>query len=153
MEWGCGRRFARVVSLGRHFRSEVGRVCIRPVVETEAAQTDGGARYLEAPGKHNTEFPSAIVAQYPSLAIVDWGSSIDVGASVDVLGYLSDWDAPIPSSPRPLQTPSVSTYPHPSAVCEYEKSQDNISKLIAPMLPYHNLMEHGYGSPIIRNGT
>jgi hypothetical protein len=34
--WGCGRRFARVDALGRHFRSEAGRVCIKPLLEEEA---------------------------------------------------------------------------------------------------------------------
>jgi hypothetical protein len=40
--WGCGRRFARADALGRHFRSEAGRVCIRPLLEEEA-QEKGGA--------------------------------------------------------------------------------------------------------------
>lgn len=35
-QWGCGRRFARADALGRHFRSEAGRVCIRPLLEEEA---------------------------------------------------------------------------------------------------------------------
>lgn len=34
--WGCGRRFARADALGRHFRSEAGRVCIKPLLEEEA---------------------------------------------------------------------------------------------------------------------
>ncbi|KAF2745585.1 hypothetical protein M011DRAFT_406145 [Sporormia fimetaria CBS 119925] len=33
--WGCGRRFARADALGRHFRSEAGRVCIRPLLAEE----------------------------------------------------------------------------------------------------------------------
>lgn len=36
--WGCGRRFARVDALGRHFRSEAGRVCIKPLIEEEASE-------------------------------------------------------------------------------------------------------------------
>jgi transcription factor CRZ1 len=36
--WGCGRRFARADALGRHFRSEAGRVCIRSLLEEEAAE-------------------------------------------------------------------------------------------------------------------
>ena len=35
--WGCGRRFARADALGAHLRSEVGRVCIKPVLDEEAA--------------------------------------------------------------------------------------------------------------------
>ena len=34
-QWGCGKRFARATSLARHFRSERGRVCIRPLLEEE----------------------------------------------------------------------------------------------------------------------
>ncbi|TGZ80300.1 hypothetical protein EX30DRAFT_379227 [Ascodesmis nigricans] len=36
--WGCGRKFARADALGRHFRSEAGRVCIRPLLEEETAE-------------------------------------------------------------------------------------------------------------------
>jgi hypothetical protein len=36
--WGCGRRFARADALGRHFRSEAGRVCIKPLLEEEAIE-------------------------------------------------------------------------------------------------------------------
>ena len=36
--WGCGRRFARADALGRHFRSEAGRVCIKPLLEEEAME-------------------------------------------------------------------------------------------------------------------
>lgn len=33
--WGCGRGFARADALGRHFRSEAGRACIRPLLDEE----------------------------------------------------------------------------------------------------------------------
>jgi hypothetical protein len=36
--WGCGRRFARADALGRHFRSEAGRVCIKLLLEEEALE-------------------------------------------------------------------------------------------------------------------
>lgn len=36
--WGCSRRFARADALGRHFRSEAGRVCIKPLLEEEALE-------------------------------------------------------------------------------------------------------------------
>jgi hypothetical protein len=36
--WGCGRRFARADALGRHFRSEAGRVCIKPLMDEEAIE-------------------------------------------------------------------------------------------------------------------
>lgn len=31
--WGCGRRFARADALGRHFRTEIGKSCIRPLAD------------------------------------------------------------------------------------------------------------------------
>ncbi|CAN6619953.1 hypothetical protein TRVA0_007S04038 [Trichomonascus vanleenenianus] len=33
--WGCGRKFARADALGRHFRTEAGRLCIKPLLEEE----------------------------------------------------------------------------------------------------------------------
>lgn len=36
--WGCGRRFARADALGRHFRSEAGRTCIKPLLDEEARE-------------------------------------------------------------------------------------------------------------------
>ncbi|KAK4235126.1 hypothetical protein C8A03DRAFT_37044 [Achaetomium macrosporum] len=36
-QWGCGRRFARADALGRHFRSEAGRICIKPLLDEEIA--------------------------------------------------------------------------------------------------------------------
>lgn len=35
--WGCNRRFARADALCRHFKSEAGRVCIRPLLDEESA--------------------------------------------------------------------------------------------------------------------
>ncbi|AOW03429.1 hypothetical protein B0I72DRAFT_138423 [Yarrowia lipolytica] len=34
--WGCGRKFARADALGRHFKTEAGRECIRLLLEEEA---------------------------------------------------------------------------------------------------------------------
>lgn len=36
--WGCGARFARGDALGRHFRSEQGRICIQPLLDEEKAE-------------------------------------------------------------------------------------------------------------------
>ena len=33
--WGCGRRFERVTALERHFKSEAGRICIKPLLDEE----------------------------------------------------------------------------------------------------------------------
>ncbi|KAK0627896.1 hypothetical protein B0T14DRAFT_146178 [Immersiella caudata] len=37
-QWGCGRRFARVGALGRHFRSEAGRICTKPLLDEEMVE-------------------------------------------------------------------------------------------------------------------
>ena len=57
--WGCGRRFARADALGRHFRSEAGRVCIRPLLEEEAQEKgswDGQNQHLNGNGNGNGMF-------------------------------------------------------------------------------------------------
>ncbi|KAF7845753.1 hypothetical protein BT93_L0781 [Corymbia citriodora subsp. variegata] len=33
--WGCNRRFNRADALGRHFRSEIGRACVQPLLDEE----------------------------------------------------------------------------------------------------------------------
>jgi hypothetical protein len=95
-QWGCGRRFARADALGRHFRSEAGRICIKPLLDEEtlerqriwqeqrmqqnmaqsmAAQNpmvpDGYP--MDAGGTYG--LPAALLAQYPALAQVNWASS------------------------------------------------------------------------------
>ncbi|KAI5857265.1 hypothetical protein BZA05DRAFT_348511 [Tricharina praecox] len=96
--WGCGRRFARADALGRHFRSEAGRVCIRPLLDEETAerqrmQMQQGVMGLmghvsSAPdgsmmdtAAMNISFPVALLEQYPDLATMSWG--VDGGAGAD----------------------------------------------------------------------
>lgn len=104
-QWGCGRRFARADALGRHFRSEAGRICIKPLLDEEmierqrqwgeqqmaqrqalAAQQQqqmamGGLMAppaMDASGYPTTGgymLPQALLAQYPALANMDWGAS------------------------------------------------------------------------------
>nr|AMR06585.1 transcription factor CRZ1 [Valsa mali var. pyri (nom. inval.)] len=103
-QWGCGRRFARADALGRHFRSEAGRICIKPLLDEEmierqkqwgeqqlaqqqaaAAQQQqqmamGGLMAPPAMDAHGYPtvgaymFPQALLAQYPALANMDWGA-------------------------------------------------------------------------------
>ncbi|RPB05316.1 hypothetical protein L873DRAFT_1664029 [Choiromyces venosus 120613-1] len=97
--WGCGRRFARADALGRHFRSEAGRVCIRPLLEEETAERQRnqmlaqgqmldptlghmsnsadqqgimGSRSMDP--SNGMVFPSALLEQYPALANMEWGN-------------------------------------------------------------------------------
>lgn len=93
-QWGCGRRFARADALGRHFRSEAGRVCIKPLLDEEAADRQKAwieeqqhaqvAAGLVAPqpllqqpqqfDMSGTFLPAALLQQYPALAGIDWNA-------------------------------------------------------------------------------
>lgn len=91
--WGCSRRFARADALGRHFRSEAGRVCIKPLLDEEAAerrnkqmleqqqQMSYGLQPVPQPmmvgmdpttGAGGFTLPAALLAQYPALQNIDW---------------------------------------------------------------------------------
>jgi len=113
--WGCGRKFARADALGRHFRSEAGRICIKPLLEEEKAENQKKLLFMEQqqqqqqhaqfahgglqpvppsmmigmdppPGAGGFALPSALLAQYPALQNIDW-SQIATG---DDGGDLSD---------------------------------------------------------------
>jgi hypothetical protein len=84
--WGCGRRFARADSLGRHFRSG-SWFCIKPLLDEEVVerqrtwlepqQQPRVALDLVAPQPmlENKRFmPAALLQQYPALAGLDWNS-------------------------------------------------------------------------------
>ena len=102
-QWGCGRRFARADALGRHFRSEAGRVCIKPLLDEEAqerdrqrmvenqhhqqqqemqvAQMDNMLQPVQQPmmipsTAQSSQFmlPAALLAQYPALNNIDWST-------------------------------------------------------------------------------
>lgn len=93
-QWGCGRRFARADALGRHFRSEAGRICIKPLLDEEhaerqrqqmehAQQQAVAAQQGLQPippsmtvpgfeGNGGFTFPAALLAQYPALLQIQW---------------------------------------------------------------------------------
>ncbi|KOS20777.1 Transcriptional regulator CRZ1 [Escovopsis weberi] len=113
--WGCGRRFARADALGRHFRSEAGRICIKPLLDEEMIERqrqwqeqrmqqqnmsgftasqpmvmDGPAYPMDAGGQY--ALPAALLAQYPALAQMNW--STDLGGTLDdELSGRSSFDA------------------------------------------------------------
>lgn len=100
MQWGCGRKFARADALGRHFRSEAGRGCIKPLMDEEArerqqdqidqvkqglldtdmfaAQNQQLQQSVQQPQQmHALSFngmplPQALLQQYPALAEIQW---------------------------------------------------------------------------------
>ncbi|KAK3943263.1 putative transcriptional regulator [Diplogelasinospora grovesii] len=110
-QWGCGRRFARADALGRHFRSEAGRICIKPLLDEEMLerqrlwneqrmqQAAAQGMVMQAPGmmmppgmdpntgaypmdaSGNYALPQALLAQYPALAQMNWGPDMAGGGS------------------------------------------------------------------------
>ncbi|KAH7401619.1 hypothetical protein BKA66DRAFT_405778 [Pyrenochaeta sp. MPI-SDFR-AT-0127] len=115
--WGCGRRFARADALGRHFRSEAGRVCIRPLLEEEAQEKGGwdgqnqqlnnaNGMFAPMPGQNfggmmppqpgfeqfpqapQPFLPAALLAQYPALAGIQW-DQLPPGPPDEVEGDIS----------------------------------------------------------------
>jgi transcription factor CRZ1 len=94
--WGCGRKFARADALGRHFRSEAGRICIKPLLDEEAAERArnrlleqqqqhgqfgaGSLQPVQQPMMMNMDasggggfaLPAALLTMYPALNNIDW---------------------------------------------------------------------------------
>jgi Zinc finger, C2H2 type len=89
-QWGCGRRFARADALSRHFRSDAGRVCIRPLLGEESAERQrrgkvqrsvpertrppDAAAWAPASASNSDDavIPEVILQQYPALRGLDW---------------------------------------------------------------------------------
>ncbi|KAI2635417.1 hypothetical protein GGS21DRAFT_490080 [Xylaria nigripes] len=110
-QWGCGRRFARADALGRHFRSEAGRICIKPLLEEEmierqrawqeqmaAAQNMAQQQVMMDPNVYpgmdtgTYDLPAALLAQYPALANMNWSQN-DMGNVEDEISGRSSFDA------------------------------------------------------------
>ncbi|KAK5652069.1 hypothetical protein OQA88_10845 [Cercophora sp. LCS_1] len=122
-QWGCGRRFARADALGRHFRSEAGRICIKPLLDEEMLerqrvwneqrmQQAAAQGMLQAPGmmmppgmdpgtggypidaSGNYALPQALLAQYPALAQMNWSGDMGGGSGMeDDISGRSSFDA------------------------------------------------------------
>lgn len=111
-QWGCGRRFARADALGRHFRSEAGRVCIKPLLDEESAERDRVLEHQPQQSGHlqpipqplvmpnmpgmdgqssgNFVLPAALLAQYPALQTLQWDQ---IPAAEEEIGGRSSFDA------------------------------------------------------------
>lgn len=96
--WGCGRRFARAEALGRHFRSEAGQTCIKPLLDEEKAERQrqtheiGLQSLTVSPYLSASNLPAALVIQYPALANIDWTAVEPEKVNFDP-GELSDINA------------------------------------------------------------
>ncbi len=113
VSWGCGRRFARADALGRHFRSEAGRICIKPLLDEEAmerqrlydeqmmAQNQNqnvpqGGLMLQPPSQNiNGGFtlPAALLVQYPALQGLQWDQLGQAGGDEGDVSGRSSFDA------------------------------------------------------------
>ncbi|KAL1968887.1 hypothetical protein VTN77DRAFT_1248 [Rasamsonia byssochlamydoides] len=119
-QWGCGRRFARADALGRHFRSEAGRICIKPLLDEEAnernrtlmeqqqqqrqqQQQTGHLQPVtqpmmisgmdgQQPGGGFT-LPAALLAQYPALQTLQWDQLAPTGEDPNDISGRSSFDA------------------------------------------------------------
>lgn len=113
-QWGCGRRFARADALGRHFRSEAGRVCIKPLLDEESydrehkkldQQQHPQSSHLqpipsplmvpnmEGPHSGSLVLPAALLAQYPALQTLQWDQIPAAGDDASDVGGRSSFDA------------------------------------------------------------
>lgn len=75
--WGCDSAFERPEALGTHFKSEAGRLCIKPLLDEEAMEIGKGEKLLpllsvSAQGQY---LPLGLVEKYPSLAKTEWPSA------------------------------------------------------------------------------
>lgn len=115
--WGCGRRFARADALGRHFRSEAGRICIKPLLDEEAMERQRNLdeqmmnQQMHAPGgiapppppasvnvngmtQNGFALPAALLLQYPALQGIQWDQMPQGGpGDDDELSGRSSFDA------------------------------------------------------------
>ncbi|KAJ5257204.1 hypothetical protein N7478_013308 [Penicillium angulare] len=117
-QWGCNRRFARADALGRHFRSEAGRVCIKPLLDEESQERERvlmEQQQQQQPSGHlqpvpqplvmpsvpgmdgqssgNFVLPAALLAQYPALQTLQWDQIAPGGDDPGDIGGRSSFDA------------------------------------------------------------
>lgn len=117
--WGCGRRFARADALGRHFRSEAGRACIKPLLDEESQEREHikleqqqqqqqpsdhlqpvsqplatpGVQDMDRQSSRNFVLPAALLAQYPALQTLQWDQIPATGDDPSDIGGRSSFDA------------------------------------------------------------
>jgi len=70
LPWGCGRHFARADALGRHFRSEAGAECLKPLLEEEVNQKNAGEVGSGSLESVSRPWPVKLLQQYPELEFV-----------------------------------------------------------------------------------
>ncbi|KAH8697158.1 hypothetical protein BGW36DRAFT_358963 [Talaromyces proteolyticus] len=109
-QWGCGRRFARADALGRHFRSEAGRICIKPLLDEEAdernrimmeqQQQAGHLQPVQQPlmvagldSQSGFTLPAALLAQYPALQTLQWDQIATTADDPNDISGRSSFDA------------------------------------------------------------
>jgi len=71
--WGCGRHFLGTDALRRHFRSNVGVECLKPLLEEEVNQKNAGEVSSESLESASRPWPVKLLQQHPELEYVDEG--------------------------------------------------------------------------------
>lgn len=79
--WGCSRRFARADALGRHFRSEAGRACIKPLLDEEARERRAAMMDQANQDMLNQQHQSITMAQQQQQTHVGMPGGDGMGAS------------------------------------------------------------------------
>jgi len=77
--WGCGRRFARADALGRHFRSEAGRVCIKPLLEEEALERIAKGNHEAGMQPMMGQMPGQPMMVHPQPGYDPYGQGVPAG--------------------------------------------------------------------------
>jgi hypothetical protein len=159
-KWGCGRRFAQADSLGRHFRSDTGRVCIRPLLEEEAqskGRSKDSAAYrnvlleLAKPRDNDNEDKALMLdefyeteeeeyqePQYNGWEAIDMGyqpayePGIELDRSPQLQGSKGSLDPPHIPQPEPKNIAHVQTNP------ELDQPLDTSMKLQKSPEPRHS---------------
>ncbi|KAK5171467.1 DNA-binding transcription factor [Saxophila tyrrhenica] len=160
--WGCGRRFARADALGRHFRSEAGRVCIKPLLDEEAAERQKAwmeeqqqaqvAAGLVAPQPLMQQpqqvdmmgnfLPAALLAQYPALAGLDWNAIGSGPTAEEDYSGRSSFDASSGGEYyEDLSESEMGSYPDPSQM----GLQNNLGMQAAQAGPQQGQQQGAFG--------
>ncbi|KAK6456386.1 uncharacterized protein RJT20DRAFT_44167 [Scheffersomyces xylosifermentans] len=66
-KWGCGKKFARSDALSRHFRTETGWLCIRPLMDEAKRLEEGGSKDMTYTHNLDPNHP-AIASQMDQIA-------------------------------------------------------------------------------------
>lgn len=73
--WGCGWRYARKSNLQRHFRSDLGRRCIKPLRDEESAERNATAGLMDVARRQETSYILDLTQLQPHQANAEHSAS------------------------------------------------------------------------------